>query len=1030
MRQVSAALRAAIDAGERVIKSELTVDWDKDGIQDIDVLTHKVGTLGMTQSLENSLPQQVQVVPGVAVAELNARFDRGNTVRYTIPTSYRSVTSAQSNLASSMLIARPATAVPGNVLVLAFFIPESADKPGSMLNFDVNRDMNALWTLLATRGDGVEFSLPGYARVEGLLLQRRVTTTDPDAYTLTFPLGVTMPYLAILADIGDAGLMGITDYTTKGSDSAVTFTTVSTPPVNVDVPNSTIITFFAATSTAVTGSAFSTYDPGDTERVEIFTSSPLVSGYANARAMMMSTDNVPQGRYVKTVNYSGASAVAASVGFCVVLAPKLAGDEAQHAAWTFSELNANSPYAGKMRIRRPTKWTILFATSSGFESVPVFTGFTSTSAGESRGRTATMKALDNRETMRGPNRGVGVVAENPVSTADPAGRSFMPGLEATWMISYLFSHAFVVATSSPIADFNGNQPELSGKGYFVSPLAMRDSMVWAPMHGSAEPFIGTTVFAYRRPLSLVDGRLRFTPGPFLTALESSPSGVINAMGWRGSGASHAWSNATSQLAYRVQFWVKRVNSNSTFVFRIDDTAPVGTYLTFIEMNTTGLVQFNVFQPIIIRNVLGPTIPNDGAWHFLGVQVDSVAGNVRFRVDSTITDVAMTTWANTPTSPSISTDFVSMSTGNGTQFSELQVLGGYDFSGTTQRYFPRFSQPWANESFTPTAFIDRSSLMLDCIPFIDPQNDAWSVVSAIANSEFAAAFFDADGYPHYRTAASDVSTTGQTVQKQITSRRSIKDVSYESGVLQIANAVRVSWTQFVVIINQQAFSASGAIRVPTGSVINFDVTLPGPILGQPVVTLFTANIVPDGSGLDVTVLATATATSNANQPYGFTITVMNYAGLDIWLVDSAGSPALTVSASWFAPADGGDTGVAYQDLDSMRKFGEQPLPEISGSPWMQSEESAAFIALKLLSDLCDAHPTISNISIKGDPTLEFGDLVTVQDVFGLGVNGNYRITRKDPNHTPDGGFTQDLTVREASAVAYWDVNSWDDGTVWG
>ena len=98
--------------------------------------------------------------------------------------------------------------------------------------------------------------------------------------------------------------------------------------------------------------------------------------------------------------------------------------------------------------------------------------------------------------------------------------------------------------------------------------------------------------------------------------------------------------------------------------------------------------------------------------------------------------------------------------------------------------------------------------------------------------------------------------------------------------------------------------------------------------------------------------------------------------------------------------------------------------------MQRADSAASLALTLLSDLADAKPVLTNVPIKGDPTLEFGDLVTVVDSFGLGVNGLYRISGKDPSHNPGDGFSQNLVVRQAATVAFWDTNNWDDGTVWG
>lgn len=1037
MRNVSAALRAAIDAGERVVRTTFTVDWDLDGVQDIDDLSHHLGNVALTQSLESSLPLQVQAVPGVAVAELTASIERGNRFRYDVPVTLRGVGSASSGSSqvTTITVPKPAGAREGDVMLLSVFI--SANQNGlnttkSFSNYDVTRGTNVPWVVMSTRGDGLSSLDAAYARVEGLLLSRRVTATEPAVYTIAVPPDATAIYVGAAVNIGDQNIIGITDYDTKGEDGVDNPTSVTMPPVTVDLPGSMIVAFYAASSFQVSGSAFSPSTTDDVEQVEIATTTSPSGGVANVRMAVMTTAAPARGRHQKSAIYTSSGSLTSTLGFIVVLGPKLAGDEAQHAAWMMSELNTSSPYAGKLRIRRPVRWDLYFITADGFERVPLFTGFSTTASANSRSRTATIKALDNRENLRGTKQGDNIIAESPLSLDTSSGLPFMPGLEATWVVSKLLVFAFYRAQTSSTFTFENQIPLKNGMGYFASPLANKFSFLWAPFHGSVHPLTGQVLNAYVRDASLIDRRFEFAVGPFVAATKPVSVGTSQNALWQGFGEgypSSTWSSTNGQLGGRIQHWVKRGTSGGYCWISVTDIQPGlgATYTVQSRIANDGVWTFRVTQVGgITRTIVGPSVPADDLWHFVGVHYDSVNGSVTFRLDNANTVVAMATWANA--TPAIFfSDCVTMFMGDGAAIAELQVAGSYDPSSAAKVGI-LIGDTWANENFTPTAFIDKSDLVLDSLPFIDDNEDAFSILSAIADAEIAAFFFDADGYPHYRTSRSDVSTTGQTVQGQFTSRKALQDVNYESGVQQIANIVSVGYTPFLPVIDQQAFSASGIIQIGPGAEYHLTITLPGPNIFFLVPTVtYTVNSAADGGGQNFTALVDYSVTYG---PYRIILTLFNNAGVNVWLVDGSGQPALTVNASWMAPQSESVSPVTYTDVDSIRKYGEQALPTISGSPWLQREESAASMSLKLLSDLADARPVITNLPIKGDPTIEFGDLRTVVDTFGLGINGVYRVTGKNQSHSPAEGFTQELVVRQAATVAYWDTNFWNDGTVWG
>jgi len=746
----------------------------------------------------------------------------------------------------------------------------------------------------------------------------------------------------------------------------------------------------------------------------------------------MTHTNAAQGYYQKGVTFTGSagSSDIATVAFSVALAPRQAGDESQHAAWTFSELNPNSPYAGKSRYKRQAKWAMRFVTPlGGFESVPLFTGYTSTpSASSDRG--ATIKAIDNRETMRNTGQGLNIAAVYPVSLDGLSGSSkpTWPGLETTWIISRSFFLAFYRArlSTNGIFTFESQYPTITGLGYFPSPLASRYSNIWATMHGSAHTMLPQNqqlMYAYTETTvgHALRHRVRFEPGPFVAATKNEGSGISTYMSWTNQTFT-VWQSSTSQVAGRVMCWVRRNLATSYMKIDVPDNNVPITYDMWIEVLTTGVVQLRVENPGVSRTVTGPTIAADGLWHFLGVHFNSVTGSVTFRVDTTNTVVALTTWSNTAM-PFVS-ESANVTLTDGMQLAELQVAGGYTSLG---QFGIPLTEPWANDNFVQTAFVDKTENSLDAMPFIDVNADTFSVVSAIAAAEFAAFFFDADGYPHYRNNRSDVSTVGQTIQRQLTARRSIEAITYESGVAQIRNIVTVSYTPFASTINAQIFSASGVIGVQPNETQTYNITVQGPILTTPSTT-YTAFSQITGTGIDLTSKVNVNVITNVA---GYaTIQITNTSGTTAYLVNNAGQSNLVITGTIYTPLNNGSSITTYSDSDSIREFGEQPLPDPGQSPWVQNEASAASLALKLLSDLCQPHPVVTNLQIKGDPTLEFGDLVTLVDKNGIGVNGQYRITSKNMTHSDQAGFTQTLVVRSAPSIAYWDINFWDDGTVWG
>src|SRR5690349_17038309 len=167
----------------------------------------RMASVTLSQSLDSTLPEQVRVVPGAAVAQLDVEIDKGNIVRYGVNAGYRTISTATSNSTQTISVPAPSGLQEGDVVLVAIFDPLNTNPLG------VPYYTNVTWSQLSWRGDGV----PG-TRVEGMLLMRRAVGTstanptgEPSQYTFTFGSETSL-FVAAAVRVGDAGNMGIADF--------------------------------------------------------------------------------------------------------------------------------------------------------------------------------------------------------------------------------------------------------------------------------------------------------------------------------------------------------------------------------------------------------------------------------------------------------------------------------------------------------------------------------------------------------------------------------------------------------------------------------------------------------------------------------------------------------------------------------------------------------------------------------------------------------------------------------------------------
>jgi hypothetical protein len=1027
MKSVSVELAAAITSPDRVLVPRVTCDWDADGFNGrgtIDDLSRGIASLSVDQALVTNVPSVAQPVAGAAVAELSVDVEQGHLFGTPESPFIRNITSSTAATGTGVITLTRGVVKPGDIVLVWLA------RSGPQLYVHTSQ-MSTTWRQLFTRAD---YNSTFIRQTMGYAFVRRVGITQADAdaepSTYTFKISSSSAYVIHCIVIGGGYAPGIHAFTSKGLDPVTrqntTYGLLQGQRITTTVPNCLIIGLFAG-YVAPTGSGVTwTPDPPATEAADMCSA----SGRDNVATCVTQLTNAAAGSY--TLGATISSSTEPGVVCTIAFAPMTAGDDTQNAAWTYSELNTASLLAGKIRSNRPVTASLDVLTSAGVQSVTLFTGRSLGVDVSSRARRATLIARDNRQLMRNDVTtlnflGSAIVAEDPLTYPTEAEPRY-PGLEATWLVSYIFSYC-----RQGQIDAYVSQGAHSGDGFFASPTIRRATYLHVPCHGSLTPFEGYTRYAYTQDSAGSKTRVTFGPGPWVASTSPAPlGGKVNAR-WGTTGASSPWNNDTTghgATAGRIEVYLQRATTSvGEATIGVNDFTSPATIYCYLDLLASGVLQLRLgIDGGTTRSVTGPTVPNDGAWHAVGVHWDSTTGSATFRIDATATVVAFAAFT-TGTLAQMTTAMGVATVTSGMRMAELQLTGVYSLAATTLRLLD-VTDPFSWDNFTPTAFIDQSVNVMDSTLAVDAGTDCYGLLSELAEAEFAAVYFDSSGYPHYRTRYSDNTTAGQTVRRTLTTLNALKDLDYQSGNDQLANSVQVPYTPISFDLSAVVWQPSSPLRVPANTTsLEFIVQLPGlvDVAATNVLTAGLANTMPDGSGTTVSNYGIGTS---ANGSIG-RVAVSNPNAFDIWLVDTSGNP----SVSWqLTIVSSGTTTLtdALTDDESIRIYGPQtPINGIDENRWRQRPEVAEAIGRLLIADLSTPKPVLTNVKVVGDPRLELGDLVRFVDRDGLGLDGNYRLVGISPAYTPSEGFTQALVARRASCgVAIWDSSYWDDCSVWG
>jgi hypothetical protein len=342
-------------------------------------------------------------------------------------------------------------------------------------------------------------------------------------------------------------------------------------------------------------------------------------------------------------------------------------------------------------------------------------------------------------------------------------------------------------------------------------------------------------------------------------------------------------------------------------------------------------------------------------------------------------------------------------------------------------------------------------------------EVWDVVTDIAGATRSSVYFDEDGNFNFVPISDRASTTSQTVQKTVTSVDHITELDFSQTVDSIKNTIRVDYTPFQAVRGGVAFSTTDTFVLPGRSTTILRLTFPdavsyivSQVIGSGAAPWVWDNAYawpPDSNG-DFHGMgcarASLTDTSNIKNILGMPypvivggggdyldVSVQNPTAKAVYIfndgqaidfadgtptgsnktrMQALGSPSIMLAGNKLSQLSMGS--IEMVDQYSIDKFDPQSFS--FSNPYIQTREAANTLAGSLLSDLKDPVAT-ARITVIGDPRLELGDRIRIQDPDGNVFDGEFWIQGIEDT-LDDGGYTQQLTVRQAHSTLYWAVDT--------
>jgi hypothetical protein len=358
-----------------------------------------------------------------------------------------------------------------------------------------------------------------------------------------------------------------------------------------------------------------------------------------------------------------------------------------------------------------------------------------------------------------------------------------------------------------------------------------------------------------------------------------------------------------------------------------------------------------------------------------------------------------------------------------------------------------SLTWGYRSASYVAVLDQGSNGISYIPQ-RKADDAWNIISDVASSEFGAVFWDENGVFRFWNSAR-LGSLKSTIVREM----SLDDVT-GLRITNTLDSVRNIWSVDAgkrIAPQGVTFEASSVdeFYVPGGTERFFrlwedSVLSPNPgklpryssVAGtfpewtDDVIQGYVAQwwngsdwAEDEGkiSGIDIY--------SYFDNEGRLVVKIWNGYAEDMRLATNNDQPAMRIEGTAIHTKDNQVT--VTKDLNSIAKWKGRNI-RLSGD-WYQEHYNYKGMVNTLIQSTKEPTPTTDAITIAGDPRLQFGDTVRINDKYGLGESFNIQIYGIRRTFDVDTGLTDNLTVQLIAPGGIWDdatYGIWEQTFVWG
>lgn len=605
-------------------------------------------------------------------------------------------------------------------------------------------------------------------------------------------------------------------------------------------------------------------------------------------------------------------------------------------------------------------------------------------------------------------------------------------------------------------------------GVYASPPPRAGCIYWAPMHGSLYPFINADEpndefhqSVRRRSLVTATSQLRptFVPGPFVSGAYAH----VDSQQWiRTDNNFIAFRYGTDVLSQRgntcrLEFWIR--TDKDLDLSNPPGTPFFGTWLTWLDLQGPSGMRITMgvdtlFRPFIdvndgFNHQIFPgnqKLPQDGAWHFVGLAYTFSSSKIWMKVDD------FPTYSLVPTQAFFSNNLPAKddwTTGSGPQFSsyapvaEVQVTGGV---GSRPDGLSAGDTRWINdrnywEPVDAGATI-RPSVNVNPGALVEMQpRRAIELISEWAQGELAQTGFDAADRFLYLPMPYWVEPAQQAQVETITTEDNLAELNVRNDVTRVRNSVAVQYNLTRVDNNayDQLVGSQYTAALPQGTTtLTFSLEKPAVYVSQTVQLLqpadFTAlppiacwvslNDAPDGSGGSYATSSDVEAKVIFYNAGTVVFQFRTLTGKQWYFANNGNVPTIAAQG---IPVSVSQTTEQARDPISINARGE--LGMVATLPAVQDPAWARYMAAELTARLSTPRWRAEGVRVFGDPRRRPGQLVRLTDRDGSALDGLGRI--QSVFHNIDGPrYEQTLTIVQAGLVAVWDQSRWNDGSVWG